>query len=126
VIAARWRPAALWTLLIEALILWPNPPEVPQGWSVVLGDFVKLDKLAHVALFAVLSVLLLRALVTEGRPMWIAFVACAAFGACTEVQQHFVPTRSMEFGDFLADAAGAAIGLAIFAAWALTRREFSR
>lgn len=125
-IAARWRPAVLWAVLIEALVLWPNPPEVPRGWTLVWFDFVKLDKLAHVALFAVLSVLVLRALMVEGRPAWMAFVSGAAFGAFTELQQHFVPTRSMEFGDFLADAAGSAVGLGIFAAWALRRREFSR
>jgi hypothetical protein len=32
----------------------------------------------------------------------------------------------MDLGDFLADSAGAAIGLAMFAAWALRRRELRR
>ena len=125
-IAARWRPAMLWAVLIEALMLWPNPPSVPQGWNFVWLDSIAPDKLVHAGLFAVMCFLIVRALAVEARPKLVAFVATAAFGACTEFQQHFVPTRSMEFGDILADAAGSAIGLAIFAAWALRRREFNR
>jgi VanZ family protein len=37
-----------------------------------------------------------------------------------------MPSRAMELGDLLADAAGAAIGLAMFAALAPTRRELHR
>jgi len=107
-------------------VLWPNPPSVPQGWNFVWLDSIAPDKLVHAGLFAVMCFLIVRALAVEARPKLVAFVATAAFGACTEFQQHFVPTRSMEFGDFLADAAGSAIGLAIFAAWALRRREFNR
>ena len=43
----------------------------------------------------------------QGIRIALAFVLAAAFGAVTEVQQHFIPSRSMEFGDFLADAGGA-------------------
>lgn len=126
---ARWRPPVLWALLIEALVLWPNPPEVSLGWTVIWLDFMKLDKLVHTALFAVLTVLLMRASLVASRPRPAALAAfglSAAFGAFTELQQHFIPTRAMEFGDFLADASGAAVGLLVFAAWALRRREFSR
>lgn len=127
--AARWRSSVLWALLIEAMVLWPNPPEVPQGWTIIWLDFLKLDRMVHAALFAVLTVLLMRAWLVASRPQRAAAAAfglSAAFGAFTELQQHFIPTRSMEFGDFLADAAGAAVGLVAFAAWALRRREFSR
>jgi VanZ family protein len=44
----------------------------------------------------------------------------------TELEQHFIPSRSMELGDFLADAAGAALGFVAFTMWAQRRREFSR
>jgi VanZ family protein len=126
VIPARWRASAAWALLIEAMILWPNPPEMPQGWTIIWFDFITLDKLVHAGLFAVLSVLLVRVLVIEARPQWMAVPLAASLGALTEFQQHFIPTRSMELGDFLADAGGAALGLAAFAAMARTRRELSR
>ena len=122
----RWRASAAWALLIEAMVLWPNPPEIPQGWTIIWLDFIKLDKLVHAGLFAVLSVLLVRVLVVEARPAWLAFLLAAAFAAFTEVQQHFIPSRSMELGDFLADAVGAALGLAAFVALARRRRELSR
>lgn len=127
--AARWRPSVLWALLIEAMVLWPNPPEAPHGWTIIWLDFLKLDRMVHAALFAVLTVLLIRAWLVAWRPQRAAVAAfglSAVFGAFTELQQHFIPTRAMEFGDFLADAAGAAVGLVAFAAWALRRREFSR
>ena len=125
-IPARWRASAAWALLIEAMILWPHPPEMPQGWMDIWPDFIRPDKLVHAGLFAVLSVLLVRALAVEARPPWLAFVLAASFGAFTEVQQHFIPSRSMELGDFLADAGGAALGLAAFVAMARRRRELSR
>ncbi len=125
-IPARWRASAAWALLIEAMILWPSPPEMPQGWTILWLDFIKLDKLVHAGLFAVLSVLLVRVLVVEARPAWLALLLAVAFAAVTEVQQHFIPSRSMELGDFLADAGGAALGLAAFVAMARRRRELSR
>ena len=124
--APRWRASAAWALLIEALILWPNPPQVPPGWTLDWFGWVTLDKLAHASLFAVLSVLIVRALMVEARPWWMAFAGAAAFGAFTEIQQQFIPSRSMELGDFLADVAGAAVGLAAFVVMARTRRELSR
>lgn len=125
-IPARWRSSAAWALLIEALILWPNPPEVPQAWTLDWLGVVKLDTLAHAGLFAVLAVLIVRVLAVESRPWWMAFAGASVFGALTEIQQHFIPSRSMELGDFLADVAGAALGLATFVAMARTRRELSR
>jgi VanZ family protein len=112
--------------LIEVLILWPNPPQIPQAWSLDWFGTVSTDKLAHASLFAVLTVLIVRALVIEARPWWLAFAGAAAFGAFTEIQQQFIPSRSMELGDFLADVAGAALGLAAFVVKARTRRELSR
>jgi len=126
VIPARWRASAVWALLIEVMILWPNVPEVPQGWTILWPDFIKMDKLVHAGLFAVLSWLLVRVLVVEARPWWMAFALASAFGVFTEVQQHFIPSRAMELGDFLADAAGAALGLVAFVAWARRRQELSR
>ena len=124
--AARWRATLAWALLIEVLILWPNPPQVPQAWTLDWFGTVSLDKLAHASLFAVLSVLIVRALVVEARPWWLALAGAAAFGAFTEIQQQFIPSRSMELGDFLADVAGAALGLVSFVAMARTPRELSR
>jgi VanZ family protein len=120
-IHSRWAWVVGWALLIEMLVLWPSPPEVPQALWVI-----GLDKMVHAALFAVQAALAAWALAERNRPVWPAMVGAAAFGAATELQQHFMPSRSMELGDFLADAAGAVIGLAVFAALAPRRRERHR
>ncbi|MHB1312415.1 MAG: VanZ family protein [Gemmatimonadaceae bacterium] len=119
--AIRWRLPLAWALLIEALVVWPHPPELPQAWNGI-----GFDKFVHAGLFAVLAALVTRALVQEARPAWIALAASAAYAMFTELEQHFIPSRSMELGDFLADAVGATLGVVAFTVWAQRRREFSR
>jgi VanZ family protein len=46
---------------------------------------------------------------------WAGFAVL--LGGLVEVAQHFLPPRTMELGDFLADSAGAAIGAAVALAW---------
>ena len=46
---------------------------------------------------------------------WAAFVVL--MGGLVEIGQHFVPTRSMELDDFLADSAGAACGALLALLW---------
>jgi VanZ family protein len=114
----RWTWAVGWAVLIEVLVLWPSPPEVPQPLWII-----GFDKLAHAALFAGQATLAAWALQGERRPLWPAFVGTVLFGACTESQQYFLPSRFVELGDLLANTAGASIGLAVFAALAPRRRE---
>jgi VanZ family protein len=117
----HWTTAVLWAVLIEALVLWPSPPSVSTDlWG--LG----VDKLVHATLFAVQAWLVARALAGQGRPVWPAWVGAALFGAVTELQQHFIPSRSMELGDLLADTVGAVVGFVVFAALAPRRRELHR
>ncbi|MDQ8154739.1 MAG: VanZ family protein [Gemmatimonadota bacterium] len=116
-----WLHALLWAVFIETLVLWPSPPDVPQPFTIV-----GFDKMVHAAVFAVQAALVGRALRIDGRPWWPAMVGSIAFGAVTEWQQQFIPSRSMELDDLLADAIGAVVGLSVFAAWALRRRELHR
>lgn len=120
-IRGRWTWVLGWAVLIEMLLLWPSPPEVPRLFSSV-----GFDKIVHAVLFAVQAVLGAWALAERGRSAWPALIGTIAFGAFTELQQHLMPSRAMELGDLLADAAGAALGLALFAALAPTRRELPR
>ncbi len=120
-IRGRWTWVLGWAALIEMLLLWPSPPEVPPLFSSV-----GVDKIVHAVLFAVQAVLGAWALAVRGRSAWPALVGAIVFGAFTELEQHFMPSRAMELGDLLADAAGAALGLALFAALAPTRRELHR
>ncbi|MDP1890796.1 MAG: VanZ family protein [Gemmatimonadaceae bacterium] len=117
----RWTWVLGWAVIIELLLLWPSPPEVPR-----LLRGIGFDKIVHAALFAVQAMLGAWALAGSRRPTWPALAGAIAFAALTELQQLLIPGRAMELGDFLADAAGAAVGLALFAALAPTRRELHR
>jgi hypothetical protein len=77
---------------------------------------------AHGPVFAGIAValLLIRAPRADtgrrGRDAYLAaFLWAVALGVATELVQHFVPDRSVSPGDVVRDAAGAALGLSLFA-----------
>jgi len=85
-----------------------------------------IDKLVHAGLFAVQAALTAGALGRHSRRWWLLLAVVILFGAFTEFEQHFIPSRSMGLGDLLADAAGAIVGLVVFAVWAPRRQESHR
>jgi VanZ family protein len=91
-------------------------PELPSGFS---------DKDGHALLYAGLAVLIVRALCGGSWrrvTLWTgaAAVALAAlYGATDEFHQCFVPGRTADVLDWLADFIGAAIGVTVV--WLLTR-----
>jgi VanZ family protein len=80
-------------IMLALLFVGSHP--VPQGW----------DKVAHFACFSVITALLWRG--TCGRAPLAVLGAVVAFAALDEVHQIFMPMRSAEFLDFVADAAAA-------------------
>ncbi len=78
-----------------------------------------LDKVAHLAAFGTLAISLDIAW-RHTRPntalvlrFMALFIIVALFGASDELHQYFVPGRSCDFFDWIADATGGALGLAI-------------
>jgi VanZ family protein len=85
------------------------------------------DKLEHFTAYAGLAWLLTMAWESStgrlnGRHLWFAWLAIIAFAAIDEVTQMFVH-RDADVFDWLADAAGAAVGIGVFL---LVRRLFAR
>ncbi len=74
---------------------FPDGPQIPG-----------LDKVAHLCLYAVLGVLLNRA----GIGPVLAVFCGMVLGGLDEWWQMAVPGRSSEWGDWLADTAGVALG----------------
>jgi VanZ family protein len=79
------------------------------------------DKSGHAAVYCGLGLVALRALaggewagITAGTSL-AAIALTTAFGASDELHQMFVPGRSADVHDIVADAAGAAAG--VIAAW---------
>lgn len=81
-------------------------------------------------LFAGLALLILRGL-TRGRlrqgtlgAMCGAALLAALYGVTDEWHQRFVPGRSYEYADMLADAVGAASATAVVGLWSKMRHVF--
>lgn len=113
-----WLPAATWALLIFYMSTRPMGPR-PAWW------FDHADKVIHAVLFGVQAILLLLAL-RQGerwpirRAAATAFALAVLYGASDEIHQFFTPTRTPDWADLAADAAGAAT---VFLAAAAGRRD---
>ncbi len=112
---SRWLPAAVWAGVILAATSVPNVPSPPAAGS---------DKVLHLIAYAILGMLWLRA-GTVGAPgprtLVLTLAAVAAFAAVDEWHQRFIPTRFADPADWIADVAGATLGIASFAALKLRR-----
>jgi VanZ family protein len=100
----RWALVVLWAALIFALSSVPDLGTGLGTWDLVLR------KLAHAGEYAVLGALLLRAVRDERA----ALAAGIAYAASDELHQHFVEGRVGSPLDVLIDAAGVAIGVALW------------
>ena len=86
----------------------PNPP-VPSALA-------RFDKVVHFAMYALLAGLLAWAAVgrlTTTVVVLASVLAVAAWGAIDEWHQQFIPGRSMDLNDWLADLAGALAGATV-------------
>ena len=105
-----WGPVAVQTALIFAASSIPNLQHLPGGMS---------DKSGHSIGYAMLAGLLLRAM-AGGRLRgitWIrgllAIVLATLYGVSDEFHQLFVPGRSADRYDVLADCIGASAGVVL-------------
>jgi len=110
-----WGPAILWFAFIFVLSSQPSLPS---------PDHVT-DKQAHAFAYGVLAVLCLMGLTgwrwrrVAGASLLGAFVIAVAYGVSDEFHQAFVPGRSPDVADVVADAAGAALALTAAWCWAI-------
>lgn len=68
------------------------------------------DKAAHVAVFALLTVLLYRAF--GARAAWLAALLALGVGVADEYHQSFLAGRSSDLKDMIADGVGVAVAVA--------------
>jgi hypothetical protein len=100
---SAWLPVVAWAGLIFTLSSIPDLGTGLGDWDLVLR------KVAHAAEFAVLGVLLLRAV---QRPT-LAFLLASAYAVSDEIHQTFVPGRLGSPLDVLIDMSGVAVGIAV-------------
>ena len=116
----RFLPALAWATLIFWLSAQPQLPPPPVVFAGV-------DKVLHAAVYAVLTLLTLGGDRWPPLPRaWWWLGVCVLYGLSDEVHQLFVPLRTADGWDLLADGAGAALALALVQRWRLaanTRSE---
>jgi len=119
-----WLPPAVYAAVIFWLSGRPIADEV-----ALLPVWLQSDKLQHGLAYAGLAALLVRAVagghwraVTTRRTM-IAVALAILYGVSDEWHQSFVPERSADAADVLADAIGASVGGAAVLAWGIIRRS---
>ena len=106
-----WGPVIVYCGAIFAQSSFSTPSVVPS--------FFMSDKLEHIAAYAVMAILFYRAFVRQrvgASPVKNAVFAIACtvlYGISDEVHQSFVPARSAEVFDVIADAVGALAGVLI-------------
>ena len=101
-VAWAWAAVLVWMAVIFMLSAQPSLP-LPL-------PFPGFDKLAHAVTYAILALLAYRGV--AGR-VGQAFAITALYGVSDEIHQIFVPGRSADVNDWLADIAGAAIALVL-------------
>lgn len=96
-----WRGAFVVAFVVASYFLLAPADHIPDTEHV----FPQVDKVEHVASFALLGFLATRAY--PRNPAWGVWLALALYGAATEIAQRNVPGRDADVFDALADAVGA-------------------
>ena len=106
-----WLAPVIYLAAIFVISSQPQPMIAPPGW---FGG----DKVAHFGAYAGLGVLLCRAYLGSGlnasAAFWLTVLTASLYGASDEWHQSFVPNRSADAADWLADSLGAMVGAVVF------------
>src|SRR5438094_6997194 len=95
----------VWPLLVAATVFLASTRSV-----VAAPDFSGSDKVAHFFVYGLLGTLVCRLGRGWRAALW-SLLAVSTFGATDEWHQYFVPGRSCDFFDWLADTSGAALAI---------------
>lgn len=113
------KPAIGWLLMVTFLLVLPGSAFPKETWL----SKIQFDKIVHIGVFAILVTLFCRAfyqkaLTTKNSSIFILIAVVAIiYGLLMEfVQKNYVPNRSFDKGDLIADAIGAIAGY-IFSRW---------
>lgn len=106
--ARRWAPSVIWGAVILVLTSLPGSA-LPHG-----PDIPGADKVVHGALYGMLGFLAGRALTGERVAVWVrTAVVIAGLAAADEWHQQWIPGRSADAFDWVADVAGATLGASL-------------
>jgi VanZ family protein len=105
-----------WFIFTTILLLFPGQKFPKKGFFLKVPWF---DKWVHIGLFAIMALLVGRwllkkknSLERQKQYLLLCGLACLAYGIIMEfIQKYFVPLRSFDMGDILADGAGSLLGV---------------
>jgi VanZ family protein len=101
-----------YSVYLSVLLLSQDPNRWINTSTGVLSLLKTLSPVAHLISFIILSLLTFAACLPL--PRWGILILLACYGAATEFIQAAVPHRTSEWGDWIQDLAGIAIGFACF------------
>ncbi len=114
----KFIPGIIWFFVVLVLISLPKEdiPE-PEGWWGWLKK-IYVDKWVHTGIFGILAFLFMYPFIRSSLTakikwqliIWIT-IAVSAWGAITELIQLYVPGRSCDVFDWIADSLGGLIAL---------------
>ena len=110
----------VWPVVLAAAIFFQSGHKQIAGPNIV--DF---DKVMHFGVFGLLATLVCR-LGKGWRAALLALVLTSAFGATDEWHQSFVPERSSDIADWVADTLGAALAVSVYTGWPWYRHLLER
>jgi VanZ family protein len=117
---ARWAPVVIWMGVIFWFSAQPSFPQFPN-------QALTLRKVAHVCEYAVLAMLLARAIAGGARPtlqaLGGAIFVTVLYAISDEIHQGFVPPRMPSATDVVIDTVGGLLGLGAWYAWHHRRRD---
>ena len=101
--------AITWLIISTILLTLPGNDLPSEDWL----DKIGFDKWVHIGMFSVLTWLWCLAIKTKTRQVFFLIgTLCLIYGAGMEfIQRYFIPNRSFDIGDIIADGAGAALGV---------------
>lgn len=120
VFRSKW--AWLWPIAVAALVI------LASSRSRVAGpEITNIDKVAHFSVFGLIATLVCRMRSPAWRWALTSLAIASAFGVTDEWHQSYVPGRSPDVGDWIADTSGAALAIALYTGWRWYREllEFS-
>jgi VanZ family protein len=107
-----WFRVLLYCTVIFVQSSFPSPEHTPS--------ILHFDKILHFFAYALLGMLFLRALRNgtigdrEGLVFVLAVLLTGIYGATDELHQYFVPTRSADWRDLIADFLGGCFGVYLY------------
>jgi VanZ family protein len=134
ILLKSWLPVALWMAFIfigstdlmsaehtsrylTPLLLWLKP-DISLDTIAQIHFLVR--KIAHLTEYAILAILLMRALCERATSLWrgaaVVLIVAVLFALADEYHQSFVASRTSSLGDAAIDSAGVLLGIFIYQA----------